>query len=186
MYQPIFSRGLNGSQLRLSNTMRQLWNEHVLWTRMFILSTAFNLPDLQFVADRLMQNPDDFADALKPYYGERKAAQFKQLLTEHLSIAGKLVNTAKAGNTTEADLQRRSWYMNAEDIARFLAMINRYWSEKEWKDMLFEHLRLTEEEAAYILGGKYFKSIDKYDEIQAEAMKMADVMTDGIIRQFRV
>ena len=41
-----FERGLNGCELQLSNTLRRLWFEHVLWTRFFIVSTAFNLPDL--------------------------------------------------------------------------------------------------------------------------------------------
>jgi hypothetical protein len=58
-------------QIQLSNTLRRLWIEHVLWTRFFIVSTAFNLPDLQAVTDRLLQNPADFASELKPLYGEQ-------------------------------------------------------------------------------------------------------------------
>ncbi|MDP4118794.1 MAG: acetylglutamate kinase [Bacillota bacterium] len=186
MQQTIFNRGLSYSQLQLSNTIRRLWNEHILWTRLFILSTAFNLPDLQFVTERLLQNPDDFAKALKPFYGEDKAMQFKQLLTDHLLIAAQLVNAAKAGDTVETDNQRKKWYANAEDIAKFLASINPFWSESEWKDLFFDHLRMTEDEAVSILTGEYIKSIKDYDDIQAEALMMADAMTSGIIRQFRI
>ncbi len=186
MSQTISNRGLNCRQLELSNTIRRLWNEHVLWTRLFILSTAFSLPDLQFVTERLLKNPDDFAKTLKPFYGEQTAAQFKQLLTDHLLIAAQLVNAAKAGNTAEADKQRKRWYANAEDISKFLASINCYWSEREWRKFLFEHLRITEDEAVFILTGQYAKSIKEYDDIQAEALIMADVMTCGIIRQFRI
>lgn len=186
MGQTIFNRGLTYRQLQLSNTLRRLWNEHVLWTRLFILSTAFSLPDLPVVTERLLQNPDDFAKALKPFYGEKKAMQFKQLLTDHLLIAAQLVNAAKAGKTSEVDKQRKKWYKNAEDIARFLASINCFWSEREWRELLFKHLRMTENEAVFILTGQYAKSIKEYDEIQAEALRMADVMTRGIIHQFRI
>ncbi|HHU17658.1 MAG: hypothetical protein ACOX4V_00095 [Anaerovoracaceae bacterium] len=176
--------GLSFEQLQLSNTIRQLWMEHILWTRFFILSTAFDLPDLQFVTERLLRNPDDFARALRPFYGERTAMQIRQLFTDHLLIAAQLVNASKSGDTVQADLQRRRWYDNAEDIAKFLASINRFWSESQWRDLLFEHLRLTENEAGFILTGQYENSIKEYDSIQAEALNMADVMTYGIIRQF--
>ena len=186
MHDTIFSNGLTLRQLQLSNTFRRLWNEHILWTRLFILSTAFGLPDLKFVTDRLLQNPDDFAKELKPFYGDRIAMRFKQLLTEHLSIAAQLVKAAKAGNTAEADKQRKRWYANARDIAKFLDSINPFWSEREWEVLVFEHLRMTENEAAYILTGQYAKGIKEYDDIQAEALKMADIMSSGIIRQFHV
>lgn len=174
------------SQVQLSNTIRRLWIEHVLWTRFFILSTAFSLPDLQPVTERLLQNPDDFAKQLKPFYGEQKAHQFKQLFTDHLMIAAKLVNAAKAGETAEADKQRKLWYANAEDIARFLASINPFWDMSEWRNLLFAHLRMTENEAVFILTSEYKKGINEYDDIQAEALRMADVMTHGIVHQFRI
>lgn len=173
-------------QLRLSNTLRQLWNEHVLWTRFFLVSTAFDLPDLSLVTERLLQNPVDFEKELQPFYGKQEAAEFKQLLTDHLLIASALVNAAKAGNEEEAANQRRLWYNNAADIAKLLGSINPFWSERIWKDMLFDHLQMLEDEAVFILTGEYEKGIKIYDDIQAQALKMADEMTCGIIRQFRI
>ncbi|MGI6114429.1 MAG: acetylglutamate kinase [Mahellales bacterium] len=184
MQQVNINNGLNCRQLQLSNTIRRLWMEHVLWTRLFILSTAFNLPDLQFVTERLLQNPVDFARVLEPFYGGQIAMQFEQLFTDHLLIAAQLVNAAKAGDSAQVDIQRRRWYANADDIAKFLASINPFWSEAQWRNLLFDHLSMTENEAVFILTGRYEKSIKEYDRIQAEALQMADVMTCGIIRQF--
>jgi leucyl-tRNA synthetase len=158
--------------------------EHVLWTRFFIVSATFSLPDLPFVTQRLLQNPVDFADEFRPLYGEKIALRFENLLTEHLLIAAALVNAAKAGDTAEVERQRRLWYENAEEIARFLASINPCWSECVWRELLFDHLRMTEEEAVTMLNGQYERSIEEYDAIQAEAIKMADVMSCGLIRQF--
>jgi len=186
MQQMNTNNGLNSNQVQLSDTIRRLWMEHVLWTRFFILSTAFSLPDLQFVTQRLLQNPVDFARVLKPLYGQQAAMQFERLFTDHLLIAAQLVNAAKAGDTAQVDEQRRKWYTNAEDIARFLASINRFWSEAQWRNLMFDHLRMTENEAVYILTEQYEKGIREYDRIQAQALEMADVMTRGIIRQFRI
>lgn len=178
------ANGLTCTQLRVSNLNRRLWTEHVLWTRFFIISTAFSLPDLPFVTQRLLQNPHDSADEFRPLYGKQIALRFDRLFTEHLLIAAKLVTAAKAGDAAEVEKQRKLWYANAEDIARFLASINPFWSERVWRDLMFDHLRMTEDEAVQILTGQYEQSIKEFDDIQAEALKMADVMTRGIIRQF--
>lgn len=186
MNQELIDNGLSRRQLEISNTIRRLWMEHVLWTRLFIISAVFNLPDLSFVTQRLLQNPIDFARVLQPLYGKQTAMQFKELLTDHLLIAARLVDAAKAVDNTEAANQREIWFDNAEEIAKFLASINPFWNEHTWKRLLFEHLRFTENEAVYILTGQYERSIREYDAIQAEALQMADVMTNGIIRQFRI
>lgn len=180
------SGGLTCVQLRISDTNRRLWTEHVLWTRFFIISTAFNLPDLPFVTQRLLKNPRDFADELRPLYGEQIAMRFGELLTNHLLIAAQLTNAAKAGDTEEAEQQRKKWYDNAEDIAHFLADINPFWSERVWRGLLFDHLRMTEDEVVQFLTGQYERSIEQFDDIQAEALMMADGMTRGIIRQFYI
>ena len=170
--------------LKISNTNRRLWTEHVLWTRFFIISTAFCLPDLPFVTQRLLQNPKDFEEELCHFYGKEKAECFEKLLTEHLLIAAKLVNAIKDCKLYEVEKLKKKWYENAAEIAKFLACINPCWEECVWKELLFEHLRMTEDEAVQILTGKYEKSIEEYDDIQAEALKMADVMTCGIVKQF--
>jgi len=186
MQQKILSNGLTCGQLQLSNTFRRLWMEHVLWTRFFIISTAFDLPDLQVVTERLLQNPVDFARVLKPFYGQQASMKFERLLRNHLLIAANLVNAAKAGNTDETDKQRKLWYANAGEIAKFLSCINPCWSKTEWRNLLFDHLRMTENEAGFILTGQYEKGIKEYDAVQAEALKMADVMTSGILKQFKI
>ncbi len=171
-------------RLSLYDTLRRLWMEHVLWTRSFIVSAVFGLPDLNMVTNRLLRNPADFADVLRPFYGEIKAARFKNLLTEHLQIAGDLVVAAKAGDSAKADVKRREWYANADDIACFLSEINPYWNKKAWQTLLYDHLKMTEDEAGQMLKGQYDASIAQFDAIQEEALEMADYMAEGIFRQF--
>lgn len=158
----------------------------MFWTRSLIISTAAELGDLKFVTDRLLRNPDDFAKELAKYYGNDKAMRFRNLLTEHLNIAAKLVNAAKAGDTETSDSERRKWYVNANDIANFLASINPYWSLREWQLMLFDHLKLTEQEAVERLGGQYENDVALFDAMIDQGMRMADVMANGIIRQFSI
>lgn len=172
------------AQVELSNTLRRLWMEHVLWTRAFIESTFADSGDLEQVTERLLRNPADFAAALTPIYGETDAGRFEEFFRDHLLIAAALVNAAKAGDMGAYNEQRVKWYENANDIANFLAEINPNWDEIDWQTMMYDHLYMTEVEAMQIAGNEYGASINQFDQIQQQALHMADDMTRGIIAQF--
>ena len=169
---------------KLMCTLQRLWIEHVLWTRAFLVGTAFNNADLKETTNRLLRNPTDFANVLRPLYGSGPARKFEELLKEHLLTAAQLVNAAKAGDSQSAAQQRSKWYANADSIAAFLGSINPYWSVDTWRALLDDHLEMTENEATQILKGQYEASIAQYDEIQAQALMMAKEMAKGIARQF--
>ncbi|WP_256218466.1 hypothetical protein [Bacillus sp. MUM 116] len=50
--------------------------------------------------------------------------------------------------------------------------------------MFFEHLALTTQEALFILQGNFQSSIAVFDKIEAEALQMADTITNAIVKQF--
>lgn len=171
--------------IMLNNTFRKLWEQHVMWTRSFIISTVDGLGDIDFVTKRLLGNPSDFEIVLKIYYGSAKAKEFRKLFEEHLLIAADLVNRAKSQNTEGVEEARKKWYENASEIAEFLSEINPHWSKSEWNKMLDEHLKMTEDEAVTRFQKQYRKNVAIYDDIEAQALIMADYMTKGILKQFR-
>ncbi|WP_242844878.1 LysM peptidoglycan-binding domain-containing protein [Clostridium botulinum] len=172
------------SEMALRDTMRMLWEQHSVWTRLAIMSIVAGSPDQDLVIARLLRNPKDFEAALRPFYGDKVAAEFNKLLTSHLVIAAELVKASKAGNTNAAADAEKRWYENADQIAELLSRINPYWYLEDWKAMLHEHLALVKAEAVAILTSDYKRSISIYDEIEAQALEMADTMAEGIIEQF--
>ena len=56
--------------INLRMAMRNLWDAHVTWTRLYIISAVAKMPDAPAAAARLMQNQDDIGNAIKPYYGD--------------------------------------------------------------------------------------------------------------------
>jgi hypothetical protein len=178
------SETLTKSEVDLYNLFRMLWEQHGAWTRMTIMSLVFDLPDVDVVTDRLLQNPIDFGNALMPFYGENIASKFSDLLKSHLVIAAQLVKAAKAGDNKSAATIEQKWYANADEIAALLASINPYWPEEEWKRMLHEHLGLVKAEAVSMLTKSYENGIEVYDELENQALEMADFMAEGIIKQF--
>ena len=168
----------------LRNQLRLLWEQHVYWTRLTILSLAAASPDLDFTTQRLLRNANDFALAFKPFYGRETAAEFGDLIKEHLVIAADLVKAAKAGNKQAAADAEKRWYENADEIVCFLNCINCYWGLRKMTAMWHKHLALTKDEAVAILTGKYEESIALFDEIEHQALMMADLFAKGIIKQF--
>ncbi len=172
------------TDIELMKQLRMLWEQHSIWTRSVIYSIVQNLPDVDFVTQRLLRNPKDFAALFQKFYGKQTAEKFDDLLTSHLVIAADLVKAAKAGETQKATEIEKKWYANADDIAAFLASINPNWSRLEWQRMMYQHLDLVKAEAVQLLTGKYAESIDTFDEIEKQALMMADVMQQGIEKQF--
>jgi len=165
--------------------MRRLWEDHVTWTRLAIISLTTGSPDTDATVGRLLQNQTDIGDAIKPFYGDAAGNELTRLLRAHILIAAELIAAAKAGDEAAvADAQSR-WTANADEIAAFLAAANpRAWELDEMKAMLHEHLRLTTYEALARRHGDWAADVAAYDEIHRQALGMADMLSNGIARQF--
>ena len=110
----------------------------------------------------------------------RTAGQFGDLLTERPEIGGELVTDLKNHETAKADDARRCWYANADAISTFLAGINACWNEEKWREFFYSHLEMTEKEATLRLQSDYAADIRMYDQIETEALRMADDMFCGL------
>lgn len=171
-------------EVNLMNQMRKLWDDNILWTRMAIISIVEKTPDEVLVTKRLLRNPSSFTTILKVFYGDEIASKFEVLFTNHLLLALEFVKAAMSGDKLATLEAERRWYANADELAAFLASINPYWPEKIWKEMLYEHIALTKDESIDRINKYYAADILIYDKIQTQVMKMADIMSEGIIRQF--
>jgi len=163
---------------------RSLWEEHVAWTRMAIISLIFNLPDIDFVLARLLKNATDMGDMIRPIYGDAAAERYSTLIKEHLLAAADLVKAAIAGDEQAAKTAEQKWYANADEIAAFLSSVNPYLTEQEVKNMFYQHLALTKQEAVTMIMKDYQKDIEIYDEIEKQARQMADMISDAMIKLY--
>lgn len=177
-------RWVSSAEQTLNHYLRILWLQHVYWRRMLIQSIAFSSPNEEDVTNRLLQNLRDFKTALRPFYGEENGEWFEDLMTDRFTIGKELFRNIKAGNTIAADDAERRWYQNADRIAEFLGNLNPNWSVQDWKKMLYDDLAMLKVEASDMISGDYDDSIYIFENIEQEAMKMADTMAWGIVRQF--
>ncbi|WP_404453118.1 LysM peptidoglycan-binding domain-containing protein [Virgibacillus necropolis] len=168
----------------LMSDMRSLWEEHVAWTRMTIISLTFSLPDVEFVIARLLQNATDMGNMIRPLYGDAAADTYAALIKEHLLFAADLVKAAIAGDEEAAMIAEQKWYDNADEIALFLSSINRFLPEEEVRAMFYRHLDLTKQEAVAMINMNYQKDIQIYDEVEEQAREMADTISEAMVRLY--
>src|SRR5688500_20322833 len=79
----------NDKQTAFQDAMRKLWEDHITWTRVFIISAVADLPDKAAATERLLQNQVDIGNAIKPYYGNAAGDKLTTLLKEHITKIGR-------------------------------------------------------------------------------------------------
>jgi hypothetical protein len=165
--------------------MRKLWEDHITWTRLAIVSFAHDLPDLPATQARLLRNQDDIGDAIKPYYGRAAGNALTRLLKEHITGAVALLQAAKSGDQALIEQRTAEWYANGKEIADFLHKANpRYWPKGVMRQMMKGHLDQTLKEAVDRLQGNYAADIRDYDRVHRHILMMADALSSGIMKQF--
>ena len=176
---------LNAKELRLHDHMLKLWEDHITWTRLAIVSFAADLPDFDVTAARLLRNQTDLGNAIKPYYGRRAGNRLTALLKEHIAGAVELLKAAKAGDSAAFASAKTAWYRNGRQIAHFLNRANpRFLPFNATNSMMKEHLDQTLAEAAHRLNGEFAADIRDYEHIHRHILRMADSISNGIMEQF--
>jgi uncharacterized membrane protein len=169
----------------LHDGMRMLWEDHVGWTRLFIVSTLGDLEDKDFTTKRLLRNQADLGDAIKPFYGEEAGTKLAALLKDHILVAADVVGAAKAGDDAKLQAASTKWAANADEIATFLSGANpTAWPLDATKSMMKEHLDLTTQEVTARLGKNWDAEIATYEKVRDQALHMADMLSDGVAKQF--
>lgn len=264
------------SRVAFQNSMRELWTDHIVFTRNFIVSATAGAGDTAVVLQRLLRNQDEIGDAIKPYYGEAAGAQLTTLLRSHIQLAGRALvaakgsqqamtmtgnvstttsvrsdttqiksnspypmatgravdttrartgvdttkvransqyptTTARVADTTKVrtsdstSMQANNWNTaqaqmadsqtltaaiaalraNADSIATFLSTANaRNWSRSTLQGGLQMHINLLLQEVTAHIKGDWQGSVAAFDASLDQANQMADMLSEGVIKQF--
>jgi hypothetical protein len=176
---------LTAQQAAFHDQMRKLWEDHVTWTRLAIVTFADGSDGFAPTASRLLQNQVDIGDALEPFYGARAGDTLTALLHDHITIAVELLQAARNGDDEAFATARGRWYANSDAVSDHLSSLNpKAWPRPVVRAMMRTHLDQTLTEAADELGGDYPGSVAAYDAIHEHILEMADTLSAGIISQF--
>jgi hypothetical protein len=168
-------------ELRMS--MRRLWDDQLVFTRNFIISTLAMDPDQGPTADYFIQHQVAMADALAPYYGADASARLATLLRAHAELTAELVRSISAGEIDTLARQRAYWVGNAQEIAAYLATLNPRWKREQLEHRLETYLELTMDEIAGRSIRNWDVELAAYERARAHSTRLADFLSNGIIQQ---
>jgi hypothetical protein len=176
---------MSRKEVALRQDMRELWEDHITWTRLAVISLTTDAPDTEATVGRLLRNQTDIGGAVEPFYGEAAGDELARQLRLHILIAADLIAAARAGDAAALAEAQARWEQNADDIAAVLHSVNpRHWQLATMKSELRTHLELTTEEVVARLEGDWDRDVAAYDEIHRHALHFADLLSTGLVKQF--
>lgn len=182
--QTVQNQCMSEAAVKLKGDLRKLWTDHAIWTRSYIVSALAGLKDQEKVLARLLKNQEDIGNAIKPYYGEEAGNKLAALLKDHILIAGKIVDAAKKGDQAKLKKYNAEWYKNADDIAQFLSNANPNWPINTLKEMSHTNLQFITNDLTARLKKDWDADIIAFDKGLDHLMLLADILSEGIIKQF--
>lgn len=182
--QRVSSGTVNGAPWSLRAALRRLWADHVMWTRSYVVAALIDAPDAEAAAGRLMKNQEDIGGAIVPFYGDEAGKSLTDLLKQHITIAVALIDAVKTGDKQKVAAEDAKWTQNAGAIAELLSGANPHWPRKDVVDLLGQHLTLTKQEVTARHEHRWEADVEAFDQILTEILTVADVLSDGIAKQF--
>lgn len=171
-------------EMDLSNDMRKEWSQHGFWGTLYLVSLYYALPNQEEVQKRLLQTAGDIAGVFGKFYSKAMENQLKTLLTEHIEIADKLMKALQDNNEQEAAETESAWRQNADQIAAMLSSANPNYNYEELQRSFNMHLDLMKQQMMADINHNYEEFVKATDENAEHLLKMADTLTEGIMKQF--
>jgi hypothetical protein len=181
----VSSNATSARAVELRSEFRRLWEDHITWTRLAIISLTTGSPDTDATVARLLKNQVQLGDAVKPFYGKAAGNTLTKELRAHILIAADVIAAAKAGDEVKLPAAQTRWVENADRIAAVLNSVNPgYWKLPALKAEMHEHLKLTTDEVVARLQGKWNADVAAYDKVHRHILHMSDMLSSGLVAQF--
>lgn len=155
-----------------------------MWRRAFLVSFASDLGDREAIGLRLYQAPTDIGNILSVFFGETIARRVEGMMREQLVLWIQILFAEKVEDRDLIDRNTRQLYENVDRMAAYLAEINPYWDEATWKKILHNYYETGLLESVAYLAGRYEDEIILYENLESQALNIADYMAYGISRYF--
>ena len=171
-------------EVKLKITMRKLWEDHAIWTRMFIVDLLANFPGIDNTTNRLLKNQEAIGNCMKTFFGDAAGDTLTSLLKDHITITIDLLKAIKAEDATRAVTLETDAVTNAENMATFFSTINPCYSRDELIEMLDTHLILVKYQFIARMSGDYNADVMYFDMGLHHILMISDCLFRGIIERF--
>ena len=168
------------SQMSLIFNVRIAWRRLTTWTRAYIISRYLGIGTAEELFRRLYLEVQEFSSMIQVIFGREISRRNAGYLVLYTIILRDLLSAYLEGNMEAVQQNLDRFYQTINDNAAFLASINPYWNEAEWRYLLETYLQYTIEEANSFASGDYKKSIETFDLHTELTNRMGDIFAQGL------
>lgn len=174
-------RYITYDQMNIINAFEKIWLHLSIWMRSYIKSVVYETRNLPFNAEQLLNIPYDFYGPFSLFYGTPTAQSFAAHMTDFIKAAMGVVEAIKNGDPILTNSRSIRWYETADELASFLARINVYWDENQWRYLLYQYIKLKIDEIHAIMDDNYEVEAELFNAIEDMVFLIASYMARGII-----
>lgn len=168
------------SQIRLITNMRTFWRRLTIWTRIYIISRYLGIGTAEVAFERLYLENLDFGDMLRIHFSRSVSDMYSQLLNQFSIGLRELITALLQEDINTARQILDQLLQNADQRAAFLASINPYFDEAEWRNLLVTYLQDTVQEANLFAAQDYRMDIEYFDRLMDLSNTMGDVFAQSL------
>lgn len=166
-------------QMSLIFQARNLWRELVMWSRVYLISRIAGIGITEDVFNRIYQIPLEFGNIIGLFFGDQAAEFTVEQLSSNVILYRELVEEMISGDNDAASATVQKLYKNADERAAYMASINPYWDEAQWRNLIYTFYTYSFQEIVSILTSDP-KNIDLFDRFLGYADIMGDYLTQGL------
>jgi hypothetical protein len=162
---------------------QRLWLQLVFSIRSLLLTVLRDPERTESAANQLYGVvSNSFYSYLRFFYGPAAAQQFANMLSSYITSMWRVFEEIGSNSYDQTpDSNTAALYNNADQLAAYLAGLNVYWSEEQWKSFFNQLTQLLIQEAVTLATKDFNGEYQLFQRIVDLATLMGDYMARGII-----
>lgn len=174
------SGNIVSGQANLVFRARMLWRDMATWLTIYMFSLYGGYGNHDVIEEKLYQLPLEYGNIMKLIFGDRVSEDYINSLSNYIIILGNLLHAQLAGDEEAAGNYTRQLYSNIDQRAKFLAQINPYWQEDNWRALLYTFNNMLLEDSTSLLTQQYQQNILIFDRLLSQSTIIGDYFSEGI------
>lgn len=168
------------SQMNLIYNTQMYYVRLTIWIRAYINSRFLGIGTADELFGRLYTEALDQSGMFKIHFGREIADQYAQLLGQSVILLRDYISAQIDGNEEAVTQNYEQLTQNISERASFLAAMNPYWDELEYRELLRTFMEYILEIIDIYLTQDYDRDFLVYDQLREQIFYMGYVFAEGL------
>ena len=169
------------NQMNMLSNSRLFWRRFTTWIRVYIISRYLGIGTGEDSFRRLYSETSGIGSFLQVIFDRDISNNISQLLNQFTFSLRDLVDAQLQGNSQAVNQNVTRINQVASNFASYLASVNPFINETDWRNMLNTYIQYTIEEANSFITGDYSHDIEAYKNLTDLTNRMGDSLAQSLV-----